>query len=245
VNAAIFGSCVSRDLFEDPTLRKVLGNYAARSSVISAVAQPLPIDQERVVLPSPWQRRCVLADFQKTFLTSLREEKPRWLVVDLIDEGFDLLRTSETCVTHSSALSAAGLSSAPDFEFEPVRRMSSRGVSLFQHAAIDFAQRVMEVIPAERVVIHRALWSTDYRAEGERSSFVGERRLLCEQQNAMLTAGYDVLACPFDGRAMSIERDPERHVADAHHRWGLEPYHYEETYNAFASDQLRAAFGLA
>jgi hypothetical protein len=245
MTAAIFGSCVSRDLFEEPTLRKVLGNYAARSSVISAVAPPLPIDEERVVLPSAWQRRCVLADFQKTFLTSLREERPEWLVVDLIDERFDLLRTSETCVTHSSALAAAGLSTAPEFEFEPVRRMSSTGFSLFQSAAIDFAQQVVEVIPAERVVLHRALWSTDYRADGERNAFAGERRLLCEQQNAMLTAGYDALACAFDDRAISIERDPERHVADAHHRWGLEPYHYEETYNAFASDQLCTAFGLA
>jgi hypothetical protein len=123
--------------------------------------------------------------------------------------------------------------------------MSSTGISLFQHAAIDFARTVMEVIPAERVVLHRALWSTDYRADGERSAFAGKRRLLCEQQNAMLTAGYDALACAFDERAIFIERDPERYVADAHHRWGLEPYHYEEAYNAFAADRLRAAFGLA
>jgi hypothetical protein len=213
--------------------------------VISAVAEPLPIDDERVILPSPWQRRCVLADFRKTFLTSLREERPEWLVVDLIDERFDLLRTAKTCITHSSALSAAGLSTAPEFGFEPVRRMSSTGYSLFEHAAIEFAERVMEVIPPERVVLHRALWSADYRLDGETSSFAGERRVLCEQQNAMLTAGYDALASAFGGQAVSIECDPERHRADAHHRWGLEPYHYEEAYNAFAATRLRAAFGLA
>jgi hypothetical protein len=198
-----------------------------------------------VILPSPWQRRCVLADFQKTFLTSLREDRPKWIVIDLIDERFDLLRTPDSCVTHSSALSASGLTAAPDFGFEAVRRMSGTANSLFHHAAIDFAGRVMEVIPAERVVLHRALWSTKYRAGGDIRAFADERRLLCEQQNAMLMAGYDALACAFDGRATSIEPDPERHLADEHHRWGLEPYHYDETYNTFAADQLRGVVGLA
>jgi hypothetical protein len=245
MSVAIFGSCVTRDLFEDPALRKVLGSYAARSSVISAVAPPLPIDEERVTLPSAWQRRCVLADFHKTFLTSLHEERPEWLVIDLIDERFDLLRTPETCVTHSSALSAAGIDTAAEFEFEHLRRMSTVACSLFEQAADQFAERVMEVIPAERVVLHRALWSTDYRQHGECVTFTDERLVLCEQQNAMLRAGYDALGRAFAGRAITIERDAARHLADAHHRWGLEPYHYEETYNAFAIQSLHEAFGLA
>jgi hypothetical protein len=244
MTAAIFGSCVSRDLFEDGVLRPTVGSYAARSSIISAVAPPLAIDESRVVLSSAWQCRCVLADFHKTFLTSLHETPPDWLVIDLIDERFDLLRTKETCVTRSSAFEAAGLGEAADFEFELVRRMSNDARSLFDDAAAQFASRVTEVMPAHRVVVHRALWCTRYRSDGEILTFTGDRLALCERQNEMLNHGYDALASAFGGRAESIEADPDQHLADAGHHWGLEPYHYEQAYNAYAIQKLRDAFGL-
>ena len=244
MTAAIFGSCVSRDLFEDTALKPAVGAYAARSSVISAVAPALAIDEDRVVLPSAWQRRCVLADFQKTFLSSFGETAPDWLVIDLIDERFDLARTPETCVTHSSAFEAAGLGEAADFGFAPVRRMSSEGCALFETASANFASKVMQTLPAERVVVHRALWCTKYRSDGEIRSFTGDRLKLCEGQNEKLTHGYDALERAFAGRATNIEADPERHFADAAHHWGLEPYHYEKAYNRYAAQRLRTAFGI-
>lgn len=244
-SVAIFGSCVSRDLFEDPGLRPALGSYLARSSVISVVAPPVAIDPERVVIESAWQRRCLLADFQKSFFASLAETQPAWLVVDLIDERFDLLRGEESFVTRSSAFQAAGLEDAAELALEPVRRMSPEGCALFELAAADFAQRVAAVVPPERVVLHRALWCTRYERDGEVLDFPRERLELCRRQNAMLTQGYDALEAAFGGRAHSVGLDPERELADAGHRWELEPYHYAIEYNRQAAHRLRQLFGLS
>lgn len=245
MTVAIFGSCVSRDLFEHPTLRPSLVHYGARSSVVSAVARPVAIDPARVALPSAFQRRCVLADLAKTFFASLVEARPGWLVIDLVDERFDLLRTRGSYVTRSSAFEAAGLERGAGLEFEPVRRMWGQGRALFDRAAELFAERVMRVVPAERVVIHRALWCTSYRNDGEVLPFPPDRLKLCQLQNDMLEQAYDRLERAFDGRARVIGVDPGTHYADAHHRWQLEPYHYEPAYNAEAAGRLLALFGGA
>lgn len=242
---AIFGSCVTRDLFEDPLLRANLGHYTARSSVISVVAPPIEIDEERVVLSSAWQRKCVVADFRKTFFSTLAEGRADWLVVDLIDERFDLLQSaSGSFVTRSSAFRAAGLDEHRPFDGEPASRVSANGLRLFEQAAAEFARRVVEIVPAERVVLHRALWCTRYRSDGEVTTFPPEQLAKCERQNEMLTHGYDTLAAAFDGRAASIAVDPEVHVADADHHWQLEPYHYERAYNEYAVGRLQQLLGL-
>jgi len=243
---AVFGSCVSRDLFEDARLRPSLGHYGARSSIISAVAAPVPIAPERIAIPSEWQRRQVLADFGKTFFAALEETRPDWLVIDLIDERFDVLCTpSGSFVTRSSAFQAAGLDDAADLALQPVRRMSPDGRALFAHAAPTFVQRVLELLPRERIVLHRALWCTRFARDGGVHDFSEERRQLSELQNAMLTDGYDLLEEAFGGVGATIEVDPRRHLADAHHRWELEPYHYAPAYNAYAAEQLLRLTGAA
>jgi hypothetical protein len=242
---AIFGSCVTRDLFEDAGLRPSLGHYGARSSVISAVAAPVALDPARVVISSEWQRRCVLADFEKTFFASLEQARPDWLVVDLIDERFDVLCAGGSFVTRSSAFQAAGLDEASDLGLQPIRRMSPDGRTLFAGAAPAFAARVLELVPRERVVLHRALWCTRFARDGATLEFPEERRQLSELQNAMLADGYDALEQAFGGVGATIAVDPERHRADAHHRWELEPYHYEPAYNAHAADALRRLTGVA
>lgn len=240
MTVAIFGSCVTRDLFEGPALRPRLGHYAARTSVISAVAAPVAIDPERVRLDSAWQRRSVLADFQKTFFASLAGSRPDWLVVDLIDERFDLLRVDGSFVTNSSALQVADLG-GQTVDAELVKRMSSEGCELFDAAAAAFAERVTAVVPAERIVLHRALWCPRYR-DGDAVVDFDDRRIeMATRQNAMLTRGYDALAAAL-GAVASVDVDPATDLADAAHHWKLEPFHYADAYNARASARLTELF---
>ena len=244
MTVAIFGSCVTRDLFEDPLLRGNLGHYTARSSVISVVAPPIDIDEDRVALSSAWQRKCVLADLRKTFFTTVADSDAKWLVVDLIDERFDLLRGAGTFVTRSSAFRAAGLDDHRPFEGVPASRISLNGRRLFEAAAIRFAELVNRTIPAERVVLHRALWCTHYRSDGEIKPFPPDQLAKCERQNEMLNHGYDTLSAAFNGHAADIALNPSIHVADADHHWQLEPYHYEPGYNRYAIERLQQLFGL-
>lgn len=239
----IFGSCVTRDLFEDPALRPALARYASRSSLISAVAAPVALDPERVRLDSAFQRRCVIEDFDKCFLTKLEHERLDWLIVDLIDERFDVLQTpGSSYVTCSSAYQGAGL--AEDDGFGRVRRLTGEAAQLVEGAAREFAERVTAVLPAERVIVHRARWMTRYRDGDAVQSFPADRADFATQHNAALDHAYDALEQHLGGSAPTIALDDGRFVADARHRWDLEPYHYEPGYNAAALERLRALVGI-
>lgn len=238
----IFGSCVTRDLFEHPALRPALARYASRCSLISAVGEPVALDAGRVCLESAFQRRCVIEDFDKRFLAELGGEGLDWLVVDLIDERFDVLRAGSSYVTCSSAYQSAGLAEGDGFERIP--RLTDEASMLLERAAATFAARLTAVLPAERIIVHRARWLTRYRDGAAVHAFSAERVAFAEQHNAALDHGYDALEHHLGGRAAAITLDEDRYVADAGHRWALEPFHYEPAYNAAALERLRALVSL-
>ena len=239
----IFGSCVTRDLFETSALRPALRHYASRSSVISVVAEPVPLDPALVRLESAFQRRCVLEDFAKSFWTQLEQSGSDWLLIDLIDERFEVLLTHGSCVTRSSAFLGAGLDGTLGAQLTPVRRLTAEADALLEDAVAAFAARVTELIAPERVVIHRAGWMTRYRDGGEVVAFPDDRAAFGERHNAALDSGYDCLQAHL-GAAPTIALGRERFAADAAHRWTLEPYHYEPAYNAEARDRLRTLIGV-
>ncbi|HWI22223.1 MAG TPA: DUF6270 domain-containing protein [Baekduia sp.] len=238
---AIFGSCVTRDLFEDDALDGLLSSYTARCSVISTVAAPVALDPDRLAHPSPWQRRAIIADFHKTFFSELEAQRPDWLVIDLIDERFDLLRIAESLVTNSSALQGAD-TQGQHSGAELVRRSSHEGRELFLGAAEEFVARVTQIVPAQRIVLHRALWCPRYRAGDAIRCFEERRAEMCSRQNEMLGEGYDALRRSLGTDAVEIAVDPDVHLADEQHRWELEPFHYEPRYNRFAVERLTEVF---
>ena len=238
----IFGSCVTRDLFEDLALRQSLARYTSRSSLISAVAEPVALDPQRVRLDSAFQRRCVLEDFDKCFLAKLEHERLDWLVVDLIDERFDVLRTAASYVTCSSAYQSAGLDQHDGFE--RVRRLTAEAATLLDDAAARFAARVTAVLAPERVIVHRARWLTRFRDGDAVHPFPADRIDFAEHHNAALDHAYDALERHLGGRSPVIALDDGRYMADARHRWALEPYHYEEAYNAAALARLGDLFSV-
>ena len=244
MKVAIFGSCVTRDLFEDPALRPSLAHYASRSSVISAVADPVPLDEAEVTLDSAYQRRAVLADFNKTFFPDLRRLEPDWVVVDLVDERFNVLRTGDSFVTESSAFASAGLAAADRFHFSPVRRLTGEAEQLFEVAAGSFVERLTQVVPAGRVILHRGLWLTRFRRGDAVEDFPEPRLTYAQNNNKSLRREYDVLADRLGQSAHSIGPDPDLHYADVEHKWALEPFHYEQSYNDAATARIRELIGL-
>ena len=244
MKVAIFGSCVTRDLFEDPALRPSLVHYASRCSVISAVAKPVRLAEDEVSLDSAYQRRAVLADFNKTFFQDLRALEPDWVVIDLVDERFAVLRTGDSFVTESSAFASAGLREVERFDFTPVRRLTGEAEDLFKLAAGTFVYRLTQIVPPERVILHRGMWLTRFRHGEAIQDFPEPRLTYARHNNKSLLKEYDVLAGQLGETAHMVGPDLERHVADLEHRWALEPFHYEQAYNDAAVCTLRDITGL-
>ena len=88
----IFGSCVSRDIFNYPydKAQIVLVDFYCRSSIASLVAQPIEIPPAVQNISSPFQKRMAERDMTKEFLKNLPGIQFDWLLLDLIDERLSL-----------------------------------------------------------------------------------------------------------------------------------------------------------
>src|SRR5580704_7312041 len=106
---AILGSCVSSDIFRlHPDLGELVA-YHGRSSMLSMMSSPVEFRGDDFVWSSNFARRTIEADFQKTFFADLEASRCDFLIVDFVDERWDLLRLGDSFVTLSADLMKAGV----------------------------------------------------------------------------------------------------------------------------------------
>jgi 16S rRNA G966 N2-methylase RsmD len=233
----IFGSCVSRDAFPEANAAhfKVV-NYCARSSLASAFSNVVVqgIDVQR--LESAFQRRMVEVDVEHRLSSLLEENDYDLLLVDCIDERFDLYIDLQGGIcTLSNELLATGFKpaqltgrivpSGSDEFFELWERGWERLIDLLRrHSHLD------------RLRINAAYWSEiaddggdycpHYSPEGIRRANKVLSRLYSRMKESLLSH-------------QILEFAPELWVGAASHRWGRSPFHYNNNYYVKMIEQLK------
>ena len=83
-------SCISRDIFEFADSKRFqIEHYFARTSVISSVSKPIELKEEEIKLSSPFQRRMVLTDLNKSYWKTIRDGISEYVMIDFIDERYE------------------------------------------------------------------------------------------------------------------------------------------------------------
>jgi hypothetical protein len=234
----VLGCCCTGDIFRlSPVGFKVVRYYAG-TSLLSLVSPPVEICENSVRLANRFERRTLLNDFRKSFFADLKSLAADYLVIDCINEGWDCLRTSASYVTLSDVLVKSGLVKNRQYGFRRVSRFSPAGEKLWREVGEEFTARLREIIPPERIILHRAMWCEQYR-EGRRiRSFPPALLKMARQRNGMLAECYDMLAAALPG-CHSLDLGKGGFLADKHHVWGLSPYHYEIGYYRRAAETIR------
>jgi|ERR1022692_1995355 hypothetical protein len=236
---AILGSCVSSDIFRlNPGLGHLV-SYHARSSLLSLMSSPLELGDDGRDWPSNFARLTIKADFEKTFFADLEALDCDTLIVDFVDERWDLLRVGNSVVTCSGDLMRSRVDRLSCHQFLRFARMDPRTHVLWRDACARFAETLRERLPGLRVVLHKVLGADRYR----------DGRKVCELVpfadgiqlgglNAMLE---DYNACFRSHMDSVLELElPRTYVADKSHLWGLGPFHYEERYYVDAANVLES-----
>ncbi|MEA2493193.1 MAG: hypothetical protein QOJ29_1104, partial [Thermoleophilaceae bacterium] len=165
------------------------------------------------------------------------EASPDWLIIDLLEERFDLLRTDGSLITRSSDFMNSRLPDAPRFDFELIKRYWPETRQLYADGVPGFAERLQETVSAQRVILHHVRWATTYWSGADLRAFPADRVAWGEIQNELLADAYGRLAAALPG-CQHISMPDELFVGDATGRWALEPFHYSEAYNAAARSRL-------
>ncbi|MCA1064609.1 DUF6270 domain-containing protein (plasmid) [Rossellomorea sp. AcN35-11] len=222
-NVTILGSCVTRDAFEQTTGKYNIEHYFARTSFVSLTSPPLELKEEDILLDSKFQRRCVYNDLTNQFFNSKRSD---FIIIDLIDERFNLLKIGDSYITRSNEFANAKLTS--DYESTLIKRdLDFR--SEWTEAAESFIIQLLDKYRPEEIILHKTLWQ-DYYYDSKGNKQRYEQKINeIKHHNRLLESYYGFLEARFP-EIKVIDMTTEPFLASENHKWGLSPFHFEENY---------------
>jgi hypothetical protein len=167
----IIGSCVTRDVFRTFGEGVVISDYFARTSVPSLVSGPFSFDAAQINLASAFQKKNVVRDMDKSLWGRLERKDYDLVLLDLIDERFDLLRDHGSLITRSNELVASGFIESNRSRLEDITK-SDYGTDAWQSDCEVFIQRLEGAVGPSRMVMVKAFWATRYMSnDGEMKPF--------------------------------------------------------------------------
>lgn len=249
---AIIGSCITRDIWpilEEPTPELL---YLSRTSLPSLVSEPVkglePIPDQPQGVISRSQRNSVLADLQKTALDAVAAFQPTHIILDFIDERYDLLQVGGSVITHSWDLKESGYLDQPwAAGARRIPRSSDEARTLWRSSVPAFVEALRRRgLLAARIILHEAEWAQTYvDAQGGLQDLpdalqVWEGLPASRAEHNALLADTQARIDGLIHGLVRVRADPRFLIADETHRWGLSPFHYVPDYYRDVLRQLRA-----
>ena len=247
---AILGSCVSRDLWRMAGAPTDDLLYISRTRLPSLFgARPaglvLPEGPAPGLRPNP--ARALRTDLSKTGLDEIIRFRPDVVLLDFIDERFDLLVDAEAAVTASWELETSGWDALPPLM--PLRRLDALGdadATLWRRSLDALATLFTPGAPLSgaRPVLHAATWAGALRTASGRTEALEPdleitpgRRAPRAAHNARLARMHALARAAIPG--LEVVKAPDSLVfSDPDHVWGLSPFHYVGDYYAEIWRQL-------
>jgi hypothetical protein len=244
---AIIGSCITRDLWpiRGDAARDLA--YISRTSLPSLLSAPIADFDPAPEPPPPLRRHqhnALVADLRKTALDRLLAFRPTHLIVDFIDERFDLLCAGDAIVTESWEFEASGYGRQAAFAHaRRVPRLSAACDRLWGEAAAEFAALIRGTPLREaQLILHVSRWAEEMRTR------TGRRRprravAILEGRPADI-AEHNALLAAYEARFEAVAPPMTRidagalRLADETHQWGVSPFHFTPEYYAEVWRQL-------
>jgi hypothetical protein len=219
----IFGSCISRDIFREMKLDNLVKEYRARTSIHS-ITQLEKADTSKINYPeSKFQTKMVKYDFEKTELNLVDCD---FLILDLIDERFQLITNFGSVVTLSNELRN---SNKIESVINYVARGTERDLILWREAVKKFSKMVN--VP---IILHKSRLSSVLSHENDGIKVDYE---YIEKMNQKLIAYEKII---YDELEIigTIDVKNDLLTSDVNHVWGYSPYHYIYEYYEEALHQI-------
>ncbi len=227
----IFGSCVSRDLFEvEKTENFKVGNYVARQSILSAVSPAIEYDDNAIQLQSAFQKRMVQLDLDSKGLVYLNEAKSDYFIIDLIDERFDLGKKADSIFTLSNEFTLSKVMKAESYEVIKKDNKFLENFETIIYQSIDrFCDEILKIYEPNHIIIHKAYMVNYYYDKNGKSKKFSLQYLYSNKRiNTILSKMYAYIEEKIPG-AIVIDIC-NQFGADENHKWGLAPKHYQKEY---------------
>jgi hypothetical protein len=235
----IFGSCVSRDILNYPQAKAqfALVDYYARSSIASLGARPIEMPSTVQHISSKFQRRMVERDIKKDFLNDLARLQFDVLLIDLIDERFNLYVEAEgRACTLSSELLVSGFPTDSN-RGSRIYSGSEEFWRLWEAGWAILVNKLRCLGCLDRLRINQVFWSSRTVKGGDFKPDYSDSQI--GTANQFLTRMYQRIAADIPSEQF-LRFDRWLMTGSVTHKWGISPFHYIEAYYHAAIHQLGA-----
>lgn len=245
VPISIFGSCVSRDLLEYNPKIFNLKTYIARQSIISAVSFPVTYNIDELSFSSEFQKSRVEWDLEKKTFNLLSKDNSKYLLLDLIDERFSIIKFQNNYITLSNELKSSSFyqnheheftilscKKIPNLKFNEQKLLSYKYTLENKNIDIyieDFLKKILSIYQEKNILIHRATLVDYYKdANNNIKKFPNNTLGYNHRTNEYLNYLYDYIINRLP--AAFVIDECKNYYANEKHKWGLSPMHYCDEY---------------
>ena len=238
---AILGSCVTRDPFALPRGQHYrIPTYVARTSLISLAAPPIAIADGSIVGPHQFDIQCLQHDFQKTALDTILANGLDYLILDFVDERFDLVKIQDSVVVDTRYAKDYGVIANNNLTVDGnILRTHPSTSDLWASSCRTVIDRILKFVSPEQIILHSCRLASHYQSDGVIKPFIGYYAGLTSTFNPIF-ADYEAffLSAMPDCRIIKVADDLV--IGDEQHRWKLQPFHYVPGYYEAFLNQLDA-----
>lgn len=226
---SILGSCASRDALGVASPHQLeLIDYAARTSFASLAAKPFVVEAILDKIQSRFQREMVRRDMSKNFWNKLDTDKFDVMVIDLIDDRFQL-KIFEDRTAHTRSAEYKHIESK--IQLPPSRLLPpwhGERRALWHKGLKRFAKVMKQQAATDKVAINCVYWASD--------SGTTEAKII-RFYNDYLEASYAEMGKYFP-ESCFIRYPTKMLSADPGHKWGAAPFHYARPVYDYFLDQV-------
>lgn len=174
---------------------------------------------------------------RQSFWAVLREKKPELLILDLMEERFDLLRAGDVVVTASDAREGGTYPEGTVLPaFERLPRESGACRELWEARCRDFFERLSREAPALRVFVVESLLCEQVGTLEKRHDF--DDLAAIRTANRVLRESYAFLRNLLPDAAFFSVSDDPLYFTDTHYEYGAIPSHLNEIENQRIADRI-------
>jgi uncharacterized protein DUF6270 len=239
IRLLILGSCVSRDIFNYPqtNTKLVLVDYYARCSIASLGLPPIEMPSAVQSISSKFQRKMVERDIRKDFLNDLAGLQFDVLLIDLIDERFNLyIEPGGRVCTLSSELLGSGFPTDSNIGYR-VNSGSEEFWQLWEAGWLILVNKLRCLGVLDRLRVNQVFWSS--RTENGDNFEPHYPSRYIDTTNQFLARMYQRISADIPSEQF-LQFDHGLLTGSTAHKWGISPFHYIDAYYHEAIQQLCA-----
>lgn len=228
---------MSRDIlnYQQGDSQIALVDYYARCSLASLGARPIERPSAVQNIGSQFQKRMVERDIRKDFLNDLAGLQFDVLLLDLIDERFNLYVEPEgRACTLSSELLASGFPGDSDGGSR-IPTGSEEFWRLWEAGWLVFVKKLRCLGVLDRLLVNQVFWSSRTENGGNFEPHYSSKHI--DSANQLLDRMYQRISADIPSEQF-LRFDQELMMGTISHRWGISPFHYVDGYYRSAIQQL-------